>query len=41
MIQLVIKAILGAFNIKLVEGEHFDDNIDDKSINGVIIKVWY
>jgi hypothetical protein len=39
VIQLVIKAILGAFDIKPAEGEHFDDNIDNRSVSGAIAKV--
>jgi hypothetical protein len=34
---LVIKAILGAFNIKPAEG--IDDNVNDRSINSMITKV--
>ena len=39
MIQLVIKAILGAFDIKPAEGEHFDNNINDRSVNNIITKI--
>ena len=41
VIQLVVKAILGAFDIKPAESEYFDDNIDDRSVSGVITKIWY
>jgi hypothetical protein len=41
VIQLVIKAILGTFNIKPAEGEHFDDNVGDRSISSAIAKVCY
>jgi hypothetical protein len=41
VIQLIVKAILGAFNIKLVESEHFEDNIDNRSISSAITKVWH
>jgi hypothetical protein len=39
IIQLVIKAILGTFNIKPVEGGYLDESIDNKSINNTITKV--
>jgi hypothetical protein len=41
VIQLVVKAILGIFNIKPTEGESVDDDINDKSVNSTIAKVWY
>ena len=41
VIQLVVKAILGAFDIKPVESKHFDNNIDDRSISSAIEKVWH
>ena len=40
VLQLVVKAILGAFNIKLAEREQFDDDINGRSINSAIAKVW-
>jgi hypothetical protein len=39
VIQLVIKAILDTFNIKPAEG--VDDNVNDRSMNSAIAKVWY
>jgi hypothetical protein len=39
MIQLVIKVILGAFNIKPAESRHLDKGIDDRSVNSAITKV--
>ena len=39
VIQLVVKAILGAFNIKPAEGEGFDDNVNGRSVNSMIAKV--
>ena len=41
MIQLVVKAILGAFNIKLTETEYSDDDINGRSISSAIAKVSY
>ena len=41
VIQLVVKAILGAFNIKLMETEYSDDDINGRSINSAIVKVSY
>jgi hypothetical protein len=41
MIQLVVKAILGTFNIKPAENGHSDESIDDRGVNSVITKVWY
>jgi hypothetical protein len=38
VIQLVVKAILGAFNIKPVEGEGVDD-VNGRSVNSTIAKV--
>jgi hypothetical protein len=40
VIQLVIKAILGAFNIKSAEGEGIDDDVNGRSMNSAIAKVW-
>ena len=40
VIQLVVKAILGAFNIKPAEGEGVDDDVNDRNVNSVIAKVW-
>ena len=40
VIQLVVKAILGAFNIKPAEGEGVDD-VNGRSVNSAIAKVWY
>ena len=39
MIQLVIKAILGIFNIKLVEKEQIDNDINGRSVCSAIAKV--
>ena len=39
VIQLIVKAILGAFDIKLVEGGYLDKSINDRSVNSVITKV--
>jgi hypothetical protein len=36
-IQLVVKAILGTFNIKPAEGV---DDVNDRSVNSTIAKVW-
>ena len=38
IIQLVVKAILGAFNIKPAEG--VDDDVNNRSVNSAIAKVW-
>ena len=38
IIQLVIKAILGAFDIKPAEGEGVDDDINSRSVNNAIAK---
>ena len=40
VLQLVVKAILGAFNIKSAEREQFDDDINGRSVNSAIAKVW-
>jgi hypothetical protein len=40
VIQLVIKAILGAFDIKPTESEDFDKDINGSSVNSAIAKVW-
>ena len=41
VIQLVVRAILGAFDIKPAESGHLNEGIDDRSINSVITKVWH
>ena len=41
VIQLVVKAILGAFDIKLTETEYSDDDINSRSISSMIAKVSY
>jgi len=41
VIQLVVKAILGAFDIKPAESEHLDEDIDDRSVSSIIAKVWH
>jgi hypothetical protein len=41
VIQLVVKAILGAFDIKLIETEYSDDDINGRSISSAIAKVSY
>ena len=41
VIQLVVKVILGAFNIKLTETEYSDDDINGRSISSAITKVSY
>jgi hypothetical protein len=41
VIQLVVKAILGAFNIKSTETEYSDDDINGRSISSAIAKVSY
>ena len=40
VIQLVVKAILSAFDIKPVESECSDD-VNGRSVNSAIAKVWY
>ena len=40
VLQLVVKAILGAFNIKSAEREQFDDDINGRSVNSAIAKIW-
>ena len=39
VIQLVVKAILGAFNVKLAEKEQIDNDINSRSVCSVIAKV--
>ena len=39
VIQLVVKAILGAFNIKPVESEGVEDDVNGRSVNSAIAKV--
>jgi hypothetical protein len=39
VIQLVVKAILGAFNIKPAEGKGIDDDVNGRSMNSAIAKV--
>ena len=41
VIQLVVKAILGAFDIKPAETEYSDDDINGRSISSVIATVNY
>jgi hypothetical protein len=41
VIQLVVKAILGAFDIKPAESEQLDEDIDDRSVSSIIAKVWH
>jgi hypothetical protein len=41
VIQLVVNAILGAFDIKLTETEYSDDDINGRSISSAITKVSY
>ena len=41
VIQLVVKAILGAFDIKPTETEYSDDDINGRSISSAIAKVSY
>ena len=41
VIQLVVKAILGAFDIKPTETEYSDDDINGRSISSTITKVSY
>ena len=40
VIQLIIKAILGVFNIKPAESEGIEDDVNSKSVNSMIVKVW-
>ena len=40
VIQLVVKAILGVFNIKPAESEGVEDNVNGRSFNSTIAKVW-
>ena len=40
VIQLVVKAILGAFDIKPAESEDFDNDINGRSVSSTIAKVW-
>jgi hypothetical protein len=40
VIQLVVKAILSAFDIKLVESECSDD-VNGRSVSSAIAKVWH
>ena len=39
VIQLVVKAILGAFNIKPAESESVEDDVNGRSVNSAIAKV--
>jgi hypothetical protein len=39
VIQLIIKAILGAFDIKPTEAKYSDDDINSRSISSAITKV--
>ena len=39
VIQLVVKAILGAFNIKPAESEGVEDDVNGRSVNSTIAKV--
>jgi hypothetical protein len=41
VIQLIVKAILGAFNVKSVEKEQIDGGINSKSVCSAIAKVRY
>ena len=41
VIQLVVKAILGTFDIKPTETEYSDDDINGRSISSIIVKVSY
>ncbi len=41
VIQLVVKAILGAFDIKPTETEYSDDDINGMSVSSAIAKVSY
>ena len=40
VIQLVVKAILGTFDIKPAT-EDLDDDINDRSVSSTIAKIWY
>src|SRR5580692_6733575 len=40
VIQLVVKAILGTFDIKPAESEDFDNDVNGKSVSRMIAKVW-
>jgi hypothetical protein len=40
MIQLDVKAILGVFNIKPAEIEGVDEDVNGRSVNSAIAKVW-
>ena len=40
VIQLVVKAIFGAFDIKPAENEDFDNDINSRSVSSAIAKVW-
>ena len=40
VIQLVVKAILGAFDIKPTESEGVDEDIKGRNMNSTIAKVW-
>ena len=40
MIELVVKVILGAFNIKPAESEGVDKDVNGRSVNSTIAKVW-
>ena len=39
VIQLIVKAILGAFNVKLAEKKQIDNNINSRSVCSMIAKV--
>ena len=41
VIQLVIKVILGAFNIKPAESEGVEDDVNSRSVKSTITKIWY
>jgi hypothetical protein len=41
VIQLVVKAILGAFDIKPTESDSFDDDVNGRSVSSAIAKVRY
>jgi hypothetical protein len=40
VIQLVVKAILGAFDIKPAT-EDLDDDVNGRSVSSTIAKIWY
>jgi hypothetical protein len=40
VIQLVVKAILGAFDIKPAESKDFENDINGRSVSSTIAKVW-